>query len=102
MANTITVGATKEDSDGSSLLKMDKDGVIDLSGKKSITLKVGENYIEISENGIIIQGEKAITLKSNGMLVSVSETESIYQSSSTMDIESTGAMTIKGSGSDIN
>lgn len=52
---TINVG------DGESVLTMKSDGEIDLSGNKSITLKVGENsYIEITEESITIKSDKIV------------------------------------------
>ena len=43
--------------DGASVLKMNKDGVIDLTGKTSITLKIGESSVILTEESITMNSE---------------------------------------------
>ncbi|CAH0207503.1 phage baseplate assembly protein V [Chryseobacterium sp. Bi04] len=57
--NVINVGG-KKDAPPQSLLKMDAGGNITLDGKTSITLKVGDNSITISEAGITASAGKGI------------------------------------------
>ncbi len=58
--NTVTVGDTHKTDvgNGKSVLTMGKDGVIDLSSLEKVTLKVGQNSIEISTAGIKVNGAK--------------------------------------------
>ncbi|MCT2561780.1 type VI secretion system Vgr family protein [Chryseobacterium herbae] len=58
--NTVTVGDTHKTDvgKGQSVLTMGKDGVIDLSSLDKLTLKVGDNSIEISTAGIKVNGAK--------------------------------------------
>ncbi|WP_185133775.1 type VI secretion system Vgr family protein [Chryseobacterium indologenes] len=58
--NTVTVGDTHKTDvgDGKSVLMMGKDGVIDLSSLEKLTLKVGDNSLEISTAGIKVNGAK--------------------------------------------
>lgn len=59
--HTAKVGAkhTTDVGKGNSVLTMDKDGVIDLSGNTSIKLKVSEtSYIEIKSGKIIIKSDE--------------------------------------------
>ncbi|GEN71258.1 type VI secretion system Vgr family protein [Chryseobacterium lathyri] len=58
--NTVTVGDTHKTDvgNGQSVLTMGKDGVIDLSSLEKLTLKVGDNSLEISTAGIKVNGAK--------------------------------------------
>lgn len=58
--NTVSVGDTHKTDvgNGQSVLTMGKDGVIDLSSLDKLTLKVGDNSIEISTAGIKVNGAK--------------------------------------------
>ncbi|WP_410492608.1 type VI secretion system Vgr family protein [Chryseobacterium sp. c4a] len=58
--NTVNVGDTHKTDvgNGQSVLTMGKDGVIDLSSLDKLTLKVGDNSIEISTAGIKVNGAK--------------------------------------------
>ncbi|WP_454045066.1 type VI secretion system Vgr family protein [Chryseobacterium sp. Marseille-Q8038] len=58
--NTVTVGDTHKTDvgNGQSVLTMGKDGVIDLSSLEKLTLKVGDNSLEISTAGIKVNGTK--------------------------------------------
>ncbi|AZA84555.1 Vgr family protein [Chryseobacterium indologenes] len=58
--NTVTVGDIHKTDvgNGQSVLTMGKDGVIDLSSLEKLTLKVGDNSLEISTAGIKVNGAK--------------------------------------------
>lgn len=70
---SFDAGADKETPDGKSYLKMDSEGVIDLSGNTRITIKVGESKIEIDNTtitlnaqNILVQGSNATRLGTGG------------------------------------
>lgn len=63
--NIINVGASKN-KPPQSIIKADKDGNIILDAKTSITLKVGENFISINEEGLIeLNGENLNQIAKN-------------------------------------
>ena len=74
-SNTVNAG-TKHCTDvgeGQSVLTMDKNGVIDLNGATKVTLKVGDSYIEITGEKIVvyskdieITGQSSTTVKGSG------------------------------------
>ena len=87
----MTIGASGEAPNGQSLLKMDKDGNINLEGKTKITLKVGENSITLTEDSIITKAGlgKIETIANVGAI-------SMESKSSEIMIKSSTTNTIKG------
>ena len=108
-SSTTTVG------DGASLLKMDKDGVIDLGGKTKIRFEIDENtYIEMTagkikisaENVNVIGTEEATIGKdataSTGMKVAVND-DVVAIAGTTINIAASGGnTTVTGDQVDIN
>lgn len=89
-SNVINVGG-KKDAPPQSLLQMDADGNIVLDGKTSITLKVGENSITISEEGITASaGKGTIDITALAGALGLSST------GGAMDITTDSALTITG------
>ncbi|PKF73775.1 type VI secretion system Vgr family protein [Chryseobacterium sp. PMSZPI] len=108
--NTVNAGSTssinvggKEGEGANSYLKMDASGNISLEGKTKIELKVGENSITITQQGITISAKKGfLDLNSlENALLTTQDNLSIYSKALT-SINATGDMTITGSTVDIN
>ncbi|REC46843.1 type VI secretion system Vgr family protein [Chryseobacterium pennipullorum] len=108
--NTVNAGSTsainvggKEGEGANSFLKMDAAGNISLEGKTKIELKVGENTITITKEGITISAKEGMldmNSLQNALLVTQDKL-SIYSKSIT-SINATGDMFITGSNVDIN
>jgi type VI secretion system secreted protein VgrG len=80
--NTVNAGAKHctDVGEGQSVLTMDKNGVIDLKGAKKVTLKVGNSYIEITGEKIVvyskdieITGQSSTTVKGSGSAKAIFE-----------------------------
>lgn len=75
--NTVNAG-TKHCTDvgeGQSVLTMDKDGVIDLSGATKVTLKVGDSSIEITGSGITVYSQNVTVEGKTTKIIGSSLTE---------------------------
>ncbi|MBV8326145.1 phage baseplate assembly protein V [Chryseobacterium sp.] len=108
--NTVNAGSTsainvggKKGEGANSCLKMDAAGNISIEGKTKIELKVGENSITITKEGITISAKEGMldmnALK-NALLVT-QDNLSIYSKSKT-SMNATGDLFITGSTVDIN
>lgn len=73
--NTVNAGAKHctDVGEGQSVLTLDKDGVINLNGAQKVTLRVGDSYIEITGEKIVvsskdieINGQSSSTVKGSG------------------------------------
>ena len=84
---------------GASTLTMDSNGVIDLSGKSKVTIKVGSSTIMLTENDISINGTTIKIIGNNNIITGLSNTKI---DGATANIETSGLITIKGSETDIN
>ena len=84
---------------GVSTLTMDSNGVIDLSGKSKVTIKVGASSIELTQNEISISGTTIKMIGDNNIITGLSNTKI---DGSSANIETSGLITIKGSETDIN
>jgi uncharacterized protein involved in type VI secretion and phage assembly len=94
-SHTTGVGG-KEDSPPQSLLHMDANGNITLDAKTSITLKVGDHYLSIDNNGKIqINGKDVIQTATNSPQIE-SKTTSISAKGGICHIESDQNITISG------
>lgn len=100
-SQVITVGGCKEAPDGKSLLKMDKDGNINLEGKTKITLKVGNNTITLTKDGIFTKAEtgEVKTIAKAGSVTIKSESDQITISASTANTIEGADIQIFGNGS---
>ncbi|MCJ7935020.1 MAG: phage baseplate assembly protein V [Chryseobacterium sp.] len=108
--NTVNAGSTsainvggKEGEAANSVLKMDASGNISLEGKTKIELKVGENTITITKEGITISAKEGMldmNALQNALLVT-QDNLSIHSKSVT-SINATGDIFITGSNVDIN
>lgn len=93
--NTVNAGS-KHCTDvgkGQSILTMDKNGVIDLNGATKVTLKVGESYIEINAEKIIVYSKD---------IEVTGQSSSIVKGSGSSKIVLKGDTKITGSQVDIN
>ncbi|MDQ0780495.1 hypothetical protein QF044_000349 [Chryseobacterium sp. W4I1] len=108
--NTVNAGSTsainvggKEGEGANAFLKMDAAGNISLEGKTKIELKVGENTITITKEGISVSAKEGMldmNSLQNALLVT-QDNLSIHSQSKT-SINATGDLFITGSIVDIN
>ncbi|MEI3791326.1 MULTISPECIES: type VI secretion system Vgr family protein [unclassified Chryseobacterium] len=108
--NTVNAGSTssinvggKDGGAANSVLKMDASGNISVEGKTKIELKVGENSITITKEGITISAKEGmLDLNSLQNALLVTQDKLSIHSKSITSINATGDLFITGSKVDIN
>ncbi|REC77537.1 Vgr family protein [Chryseobacterium elymi] len=100
--SSVNVGG-KEGEGANSVLKMDASGNISVEGKTKIELKVGENSITITKEGITISAKEGmLDLNSLQNALLVTQDKLSIHSKSITSINATGDLFITGSKVDIN
>lgn len=100
--NSINVGG-KEGGAANSVLTMDADGNISLEGKTKIELRVGENSITITKEGITISAKEGmLDLNSLKNALLVTQDNLSIHSKAVTSMNATGDIFITGSKVDIN